>query len=195
MTEEGKATTGTTLSFLWDRGQSSPTKLGAGDARALSPDGRWVLIRSPVAFQVRAALVLLLHTGLRTSALFRARRSAGDLQAQTLTVLGKHAKATTRKKATTPDFACPLNSTAVAFAKALDQVLGPSGGDFARKPGGVAAHTHPLNSIAGGFSYVPDIRSARQSGYRSWVLDSINDIYNFIPEGKTSGGTVYKCEP
>ena len=75
------------------------------------------------------------------------------------------------------------------------QVLGPSGGDFARKPGGVAAHTHPLNSIAGGFSYVPDIRSARQSGYRSWVLDSINDIYNFIPEGKTSGETAYKCEP
>jgi hypothetical protein len=42
--EDGRATDGTELSLLWDRRQSLPARLGSGEARALSPDGKWILM-------------------------------------------------------------------------------------------------------------------------------------------------------
>jgi eukaryotic-like serine/threonine-protein kinase len=46
--EDGRATDGTELSFLWDRRHSLPARLGgAGQARALSPDGKWILMEDP----------------------------------------------------------------------------------------------------------------------------------------------------
>jgi len=43
--ESGRATDGTDLSFLWDRRHSLPARLGGfGEARALSPDGKWILV-------------------------------------------------------------------------------------------------------------------------------------------------------
>jgi integrase len=74
--------------------------------------------------QTRAALVLLLHTALRTNALLGTRRADVDLGSAILTVQPHLQKGDAVFKASADPWACPLSPTAVAVCRILDTALG-----------------------------------------------------------------------